>query len=114
MPEANQQAQAPAYRIVHNDPAGQWEVRLVDTAQPDGLGAIIGYLAYDYLDEAMLLTSTVVMKQYQGMGIAGDLVRTALNEVRDAGERKVVPICPYVKQFVQKHPEYKAVTVAGK
>ena len=105
---------APEYRIVHNEPAGQWEVRLVDRTQPDELGAVIGYLAYDYLDNAMLFTSTVVMKEYGGLGIAAELTRTALDEVRAAGEHKIVPICSYTKRFIEKNPEYRAVTVKGK
>lgn len=100
-PDAN-----PEYRIVHNEPAGQWEARLVDPAAPAGLGAVIGYMAYDYLDSAILITSTVVMEAYRGRGIAGALARTGLEEIRAGGQYKVVPICWYVKDYVAKHPEF--------
>ena len=97
----------PDYKIVHHSDAGQWEVRLVDPAQPDGLGKVIGYASYDFLDHALLFTHTVVMREYQGYGIASALIRTALEEIRSEGKYCVVPICSYVQSFIDKHPEYQ-------
>jgi predicted GNAT family acetyltransferase len=37
-------------------------------------------------------------------------VRHALDLVRADGTRKAVPVCPFVKAWIDKHPEYKDVT----
>ena len=121
---------APNYRIIHNESAGQWEARLVERAEDSAenlagylagdpaeasdestgreseLGAVIAYLSYDLTDDSILLTSTVTVKKYQGFGIAGELVRTALNEIRAGGQYSVIPLCSYVAHFIEKHPEY--------
>ena len=48
---------------------------------------------------------TEVMPGYSGRGIAEKLVREALDDVR-AKQGHIVPLCPYVNSFVNKHPEY--------
>lgn len=112
---------APSYRIIHNESAGQWEVRLVEPAEDptesndestnsaNAPGAVIAYLSYDLTDDSILFTSTVTVKRYQGFGIAGELVRTALDEVRDAGRYSVIPLCSYMEHFIDKHPEYDSL-----
>ncbi len=112
---------APSYRIIHNESAGQWEARLAepvkDSAEIDNksadeenqLGAVIAYLSYDLTDSSILFTSTVTVKRYRGFAIASELVRTALNEVRDDGRYSVIPLCSYVEHFIEKHPEYNSL-----
>lgn len=112
---------APTYRIIHNENAGQWEARLAepvrDPAETDDksadeenqLGAVIAYLSYDLTDSSILFTSTVTVKRYRGFAIASELVRTALNEVRDGGRYSVIPLCSYVEHFIEKHPEYNSL-----
>ena len=34
-------------------------------------------------------------------------VEVALDDVRAAGERQVLPLCPFVKAWIGKHPEYE-------
>jgi predicted GNAT family acetyltransferase len=43
--------------------------------------------------------------------LAGRLAKVALDETVAAGLR-IVPVCPYIKSYVSKHPEYEASTVA--
>jgi predicted GNAT family acetyltransferase len=47
----------------------------------------------------------VVPAAIGGRGIAGRLVRAALEHARAAG-LKVVPRCSYVADYLDKHPEY--------
>lgn len=112
---------APSYRIIHNESAGQWEARLTDPvkdpAETDNksadeenqFGAVIAYLSYDLTDSSILFTSTVTVKRYRGFAIASELVRTALNEVRDDGRYSIIPLCSYVEHFIEKHPEYNSL-----
>ncbi|MDR6939609.1 GNAT family N-acetyltransferase [Arcanobacterium hippocoleae] len=89
-----------AYEIVNNEPRGQWELRLA----PDD--RVIGYLSYDLNEEEIFFTHTVIHKDFQGRGLAGELVRTALDFEKEQGVRKIVPICSYVQKFVADNPGY--------
>ncbi len=46
-----------------------------------------------------------VPKAVGGRGIAGELTRHALNHARAEGWT-VVPNCPYVARWIERHPEY--------
>lgn len=54
---------------------------------------------------------TVINEEYGGQGLAGKLAKVALNETVDEG-RAIVPVCPFIKKYVRKHPDYAAATVA--
>lgn len=71
-------------------------------------GELAGYL--DYLDEVdvRLLTHTVVDEAYGGNGYAAQLTKAALDDVRESGKRARA-VCPYVANYVEKHPEYASV-----
>ena len=51
------------------------------------------------------MTHTEVADAYAGHGLASDLVRFAVEDVRDAGLR-LVPYCPYVARWLKRHPDY--------
>lgn len=67
----------------------------------------------DYLEkgDVVELPHTYVDPARRGQGLAGILIRFALDDVIASG-RKVVPTCPYVRAYVDRHPEY-ADSVAG-
>lgn len=48
---------------------------------------------------------TFVPHEMRGRGVAEALVRHALDDSLATGHR-FVAVCPYVKAFVDKHPEY--------
>ncbi|MDN3258801.1 GNAT family N-acetyltransferase [Streptomyces sp. CSDS2] len=45
-----------------------------------------------------------MFEEFSGRGLASRLVREALGDVRETG-RQVVPVCPYVKAFLERHEE---------
>jgi predicted GNAT family acetyltransferase len=51
----------------------------------------------------------VVDDAFEGHGVGSTLVREALDAVRGEGLR-VVPQCPFVKEFIGRHPEYADLT----
>lgn len=54
---------------------------------------------------------TEVSEEYGGQGLAGRLAAYALQR-SEAENRVVVPVCPYIKAYLAKHPEYQENSVA--
>ena len=48
-----------------------------------------------------------VADAFEGQGVAGQLARAALDDVRASGKYRVVPRCPYIKKWIDKHPDYQ-------
>lgn len=48
---------------------------------------------------------TETLDGFTGRGLAGELVTQALDDARKRGWQ-VRPTCPYVRSFIEKHPEY--------
>jgi predicted GNAT family acetyltransferase len=71
----------------------------------DESGVVAGFAAYRRSDEAVTFTHTVVDDAFEGHGVGSTLVRAALDMVRDEGVR-VVPRCPFVAGYIEKHPDY--------
>ena len=67
-----------------------------------------GHIAATYYTLAngvITFTHTEVPKELGGRGIGSTLVKGALDQVRAAGYR-VVPQCPFVKAYIEKHGDY--------
>lgn len=59
----------------------------------------------------MIISHTGVPPQLEGRGIAATLVKHALEWAKLQG-LQVVPACSYVRVYLQRHPEYQALTAA--
>lgn len=64
-----------------------------------------GFVEYTESSGVLTITHTVVPSAIGGRGIAGQLVRAALEHARASG-LKVAPRCSYAADYVQRHPEY--------
>ena len=56
----------------------------------------------------IIFTHTEVPPHFRGRGVAGELTAFALNQARAEGLR-VIPKCPFVKSFIEKHPEFESL-----
>lgn len=76
-------------------------------------GRVIGKAAYKTYDEGgfpqRIFYHTVINEEYGGQGLAGRLAEVALKETASEGLR-IVPVCPFIKKFLTKHPEFEADT----
>ncbi|PZG07449.1 GNAT family N-acetyltransferase [Nonomuraea aridisoli] len=69
-------------------------------------GKLAGFADYRLLPTKVIFTHTEVLPEYEGQGLAGKLVGHALQVSADTGLR-VVPACPYVAKYIERHPEFK-------
>jgi len=66
----------------------------------------LAFAAYRLKPGVITFTHTEVPKELGGRGIGTVLAKGALDQVRARG-LKVVPLCPFIKAFIVKNPEYQ-------
>jgi uncharacterized protein len=62
--------------------------------------------AYQREGDRIVFTHTLVPPAIEGKGVGSKLIRAALDSARDQG-LKVVPQCPFVAAYIERHPEYR-------
>jgi uncharacterized protein len=67
-------------------------------------GELAGILEYKVTRGRIALIHTEVVPVHEGRGVGSALVRFALDDARRRGLR-VLPICPYVQDYLTRHPE---------
>lgn len=70
-------------------------------------GSVIGFAQYELDPKRIVFTHTEVDDAYEGQGIASAMARHALDDVASQGERRVVALCPYIKEWIARHPDYE-------
>ena len=88
--------------VTNNEVAQQFEV---------DVGGLLARLVYERTGGRIILIHTEVPAALEGRGIGSLLARTALD---DAGARqlRVVPRCPFVRSYIERHPEYRGLVTA--
>lgn len=76
----------------------------------DAQGAVAGFVTYQLTGSIIAYTHTEVAPEFEGKGVGSQLARAVMDDAR-ATRRKVVPICPFVAKWVDKHPEYEDIVV---
>ena len=69
-----------------------------------------GRLDYSVHGDVLTIVHTEVDPALEGRGVAGALVRAALDHASASG-LKVRPSCPYAASYVERHPETKPLRV---
>lgn len=69
-------------------------------------GELAGFAAYELTEALVIFTHTEVDPKFEGKGVGSALARFALDDVRATGTRKVLPLCPFIKGWIAKHPDY--------
>ncbi|MEP9390647.1 MULTISPECIES: GNAT family N-acetyltransferase [Gordonia] len=95
-------------RIAHSPARERYEAVLSNDA--DGDEVTVGYVDYVSEPYQVVLTHTVIPDAYSGRGYAGKLVKAVLDDIRPTG-KQVVPVCSYVRHFIEQHPEYADMAV---
>jgi predicted GNAT family acetyltransferase len=69
-----------------------------------------GFSAYELSDGVITFTHTEVDDAFEGHGVGSALVRHELDEVRARGGLRVRPLCPFVRAWIDQHPDYADLT----
>lgn len=85
--------------VSNNTELKRYEVKVGDD--------LAGFAEYMLSNGLITFTHTEIDPAFEGKGLGSQLVRFALDDVRATGERKVLPLCPFVKGWMAKHPEYQ-------
>ena len=75
-------------------------------------GALAGFLDYVVKHGRIALIHTEVPKAFEGHGVAAALTRFALDDARRR-ELRVIVICPYVRRYLETHPEDMDIVVGS-
>lgn len=71
----------------------------------DEAGTLAGVVTYQLTGGVIAYTHTRVEPEFEGRGVGSTLARAVLDDARARG-RTVVPICPFLRGWLEKHPEY--------
>lgn len=69
-------------------------------------GNLVGYATYQLTTALIVFTHTEVVPECEGKGVGSALAKFALDDVRDQGQRQVLLLCPFIKAWIARHPEY--------
>jgi len=90
-------------QVTNNAAAEQFEVVI------DGTTAS---LAYGRKGNELVLFHTEVPEALRGRGVASLLARGALTYAQEEG-LAVVPFCPFMTKYLERHPEYLVLVPEG-
>ena len=71
----------------------------------DDSGAVAGFVTYRRRGDRVVFQHTEVDDAYEGQGIGSTLAKAVLDAARE-DRLRVVPSCPFIKSYIDRHPEY--------
>jgi len=90
--------------IVHNEAQKRFELNI------DGELALVDYIKSS---QRIIFTHTEVPVALEGQGIGSKLAKHVLQFSKD-NDLKVQPMCPFIRGYIQKHPEWQDhLTIVG-
>jgi uncharacterized protein len=75
-------------------------------------GEVVGFTSYRARPGLIAFFHTEVEERVQGRGFADRLIRFALEDAR-ARDLAVLPFCPFVKAFIERHREFEVLVPAA-
>ena len=99
-PDGLDDAHAPAldFAVVNDEKTGMYEAIVGDR--------MIAGLPYNVAgDNRLVLLATSVFPEFRKQGVATELTRRVLDDVRAQG-KTVTVMCPVVRTFIEHNPEY--------
>ncbi len=75
-------------------------------------GEVAGYAVYERQGNVVVFLHTEVEPDFEGRGVGSRLAAGALDDVRARG-LAVVPRCPFIAAYIERHPAYGDLVVSG-
>ncbi|GAA4954615.1 GNAT family N-acetyltransferase [Actinoplanes utahensis] len=72
----------------------------------DEAGELAGVVTYQVTGPIIVYTHTEVDPRFEGQGAGSALARAVMDDARRRN-RTVVPMCPFLSGWLDKHPEYE-------
>jgi uncharacterized protein len=85
------------YEVKHNIEASRFEIDIEDNE---------AFCNYHISGNVITLIYVFTPPEYRGKGIAAQVAKYALDYARD-NNLKVVPQCPYMRDYIERHEEYQ-------
>lgn len=95
-------SEASAVQVSHNKAESRYEARLD--------GEMAGFAAYELDERHLVFVHIEVDDRFEGKGVGSALARGALDDVRAHESRRVIARCPFVRAWIQRHPDYQGLT----
>ena len=95
----------PAIAVADNPERQRYEVR-VD-------GELAGFSHYQPKPDQIAFIHTEIADRFEGQGLASRLIAFALEDARRRG-LAVLPFCPFVNDYIQRHREYADLVPADR
>lgn len=89
--------------VIDNPTRNRFEIDLGDGG--------FAFAAYDLLPGAIRFTHTEVPESHSGQGLGTALIQAGLAAARERG-LNVIPICPFFRAYLKKHPEERDLVPA--
>jgi predicted GNAT family acetyltransferase len=91
------------HRVIQNESEKRFEIENAEG---------VAVLKYHLGNHHITLVHTEVAPELGGKGYAGMLVHAALEFAR-ARKLRVIPLCPFVRAYIARHPEYADLVGTG-
>jgi len=76
-------------------------------------GKLAGFVKYRLHSGLIELVHTEINDEFEGRGLGSRLISFALDDARERG-LAVLPLCPFVNDYVQRHPQYVDLVPEGR
>ena len=90
--------------VVENDAGDTYEAVSGDT--------LIGGITVERHGDVVTLIDTSVYPEFRGQGVATELIRRVLDQLRSEGLKARIQ-CPTVQAFIDRHAEYESLVERG-
>lgn len=85
----------------------EWAIRPEGAAEP-----VLAFANYIKASNKLYITHTEVPEALEGQGIGSALLRHILEWI-DAEGLDLVPLCPFMAGYLQRHPEWQRLLAEG-
>lgn len=87
---------------IRNEPDNNRYALLID-------GQLAAVADYRINDESISIHRTFTQPSHRGQGLAAQVVEYAVDDIEQNSSRRIVPMCWYVADWFERHPERAAL-----